>query len=187
RMTKVLPVFIIVILTVLGNGRGVAQAPQAAQQQGALSGRGRLPLTTEQAQKGAAVYDVSCASCHGANLSDGIAPSLTGGGFKSRWNGQSPAALRDYVRRTMPPGQAGALTNEQYTNLVTLLLKENGYAPGEIALPIDDQAVVTLRMQFPGVRSSSGGPLALGVTLPPWPKTPDPTEHFTPGTEEMLR
>jgi len=59
-------------------------------------------------QNGREVYDTHCVSCHGPALSGGIARSLTGRDFKARWTGQSPPGLRDYIRRQMPPGQAGS-------------------------------------------------------------------------------
>ena len=158
------------------------QAPQAAAQQ-----QGTIPLTSDQVQKGRVVYDANCASCHGPSLSDGVAGSLTGRAFQTRWTGQSPVGLRDYLRQQMPPGQPGSLTNEQYRNLVALLLNENGYAPGEVVFRTDDEMVASMSMQFSGVITSSGGPLAWDVTLPSWPTTPDPTQDFTPVTDEMLR
>ena len=165
-----------------------AQAPQGnAERQAASRGGRTIPLSADQVQNGRVVYDADCASCHGPSLSDGLAPSLTSRAFEARWTGQSAAELRDYIRQQMPPGQAGTLTNEQNTNLVALLLSENGYAPGEVALPTDDETVARMPMQFPEVRFSSGGPLAWGVKLPPWPTTPDPTQRVTPVTDDMLR
>ncbi|MGE3405006.1 MAG: pyrroloquinoline quinone-dependent dehydrogenase, partial [Vicinamibacterales bacterium] len=120
-------------------------------------------------------------------LSGGLAPSLVGSTFKVRWNGQSPAALRDYLRRQMPPGRAGALTQDEYTGLVALLLKDNGLAPSEVALPSSDQALAKMRLGFPGVRWSSGGALAVGLALPDWPKAVDPLTRLTPVTDDMLR
>ena len=168
--------FSVFVVLILANGPIVTtQGPGAS-----------VPLTSSQAQSGRAIYDSNCASCHGPSLSDGLAQSLTGGQFKARWNGQSPAVLRDYIRRQMPPGRGGTLANEEYTNLVALLLKENGYVAGERPLPVDDQALVSMRVQFPGVRGSSGGPLAVDVKLPSWPTTGDPLKHFAAVTDEML-
>src|SRR5688500_5848562 len=93
-------VFLCAALFMTAQVRGQRQAP-------------RVTFTSEQVQAGRDVYDASCASCHGTSLGNGIAPSLVGGTFKARWSGQSPAALRDYLRRQMPPGQAGVLSNQQ--------------------------------------------------------------------------
>ncbi len=157
----------------------------------AVAGQGgappAVPFTTDQAQAGRVLYDANCATCHGATLDGGLAPSLVGGTFKARWNGQAVAGLRDYLRRQMPPGGAGAFTNEQYSSMVALLLRENGHAPAERPLPVDDQALVKLRLGFAGVRGSSGGSLAVGVALPDWPKAADPRARFTPVTDDTLK
>ncbi len=163
---------------------GLAQAPEAAAQ---LPGAGTIPLTSDQVQAGRVVYDAQCASCHGPSLNGGIAPSLTSRIFRARWSGQSASGLRDYLRQQMPPEQPDALTTEQYTNLVALMLSENGHAPGEVALTTDDEAAANLVIQFSGIPVPSAGPLAWDVTLPPWPAPPDPTERLTPVTDEMLR
>lgn len=145
------------------------------------------PFTSDQVEQGRVVYDADCASCHGPALGGGLASSLTSRVFRARWTGQSASGLRDYLRQEMPPGQAGALTEEQYTNLVALMLSENGYTPGEVPLATGDEASARLPIQFPEIRNSSGGPLAWDVTLPPWPTPPAPTEGLTPVTDEMLR
>src|SRR5262249_40109163 len=64
---------------------------------------------------------------------------------------------------------------------------ENGCAASELPLPTDDQSVVRMRVQFAGVRGSSGGPLAADAKLPPWPRTPDPAQRLPPVTDEMLK
>src|SRR5262245_10111368 len=203
-MKKLSSILLVAVTLLAVYERGTAQAPQ----NNAPRGPAAVSFTADQAQKGRALDDTHGASCHGRTLNNGTARPLIGRDFQSRWNAHSPAALRDYIGRQMPPGQAGALTNDQYTNLVALLLKENGYASGDVPLPADDKTVVgvsrgtevgtppvsrvhsqlsPLRMQFPGVRSSSGGPLAVNVKLPPWPKALDPAQHLTPVTDEMLR
>jgi hypothetical protein len=59
----------------------------------ALSGSGqssappRAALFTDaQASAGEALYRQSCAPCHGATLSGGIAPALTGPAFETSWS-----------------------------------------------------------------------------------------------------
>ena len=180
-MRKLLRSGTVIAIAFLLPASSQTRAPQAAQRQGTI------PLTSDQVEEGRVVYDANCASCHGPSLSDGVAGSLTGRAFQTRWTGQSPVGLRDYLRQQMPPGQPGSLTDEEYRNLVALLLHENGYAPGEAVFRTDDEMVASMRMQFSGVNTSSGGPLAWDVTLPSWPTTPDPTQDFMPVTDEMLR
>src|SRR5205085_4452012 len=40
---------------------------------------------------------------------------------------------------------------------------------------------------FPGVLASTGGPLPLNASLPPWPKMTDPTQSLKPVTDELLK
>src|SRR5688572_22174240 len=134
-------VFVAAIL-LLAHQRGSAQAPA---QGVAMRGPVPVPITADQVQKGRTVYDAHCASCHGAALSNGTARALTGREFRARWNSQSPARLRDYIGRQMPPGMAGTLSNDEYTHLVALLLKENGLAPGSVPLPPDNKSLVGMR------------------------------------------
>ena len=184
-MMKGLLAFAIVAIALLCHEIGTAQAAPrgSAQQQAAL--RESVPLTTDQVQQGRAVYDAHCASCHGPSLSGGIARPLTGRHFRATWGFGSAAGLRDYIRKQMPPGFAGTLSTEQYTQLLALLLQENGYEAGDVPLPAEDEALVEMNL-FPWERNTSGG-LAVDATLPPWPKTPNPAETLTPVTDEMLK
>ena len=200
-MKRLLPFFILSILSVT-HERSAAQFPEASAQHRVadLGDRAVDPaaqaeidaqsspvtVTAAQAQKGRAIYDLHCVSCHGPSLGDGMARPLTGRDFKARWFGHSAAGLRDYIRRQMPPGLAGTLSNDEYTELVALLLKANGIVPGNAPLPSDDQALAEMRMQFPGALVAAGG-LALDVKLPPWPQAPDPAKALTPVTDEMLK
>jgi alcohol dehydrogenase (cytochrome c) len=181
QMRRFVPVVLIVLIAFLRIQSSVAQSPRGN------ATRSSLSFTSDQVQRGRTVYDANCGSCHGPSLADGEAPSLIGRQFKSRWTQQSPAALRDYIRRRMPPGLVGTLSNDQYTQLVALLLKENGYQAGDVPLPTDDRPLDAIHMQFPGVLASTGGPLSLTATLPPWPTAVDPTQYLTPVTDEMLR
>ena len=171
-------------IVLLAYQRGTAQAPA---QVAAVRGPAPVPITADQVQKGRTVYDAHCGSCHGAALSNGTARALTGREFRARWNSQSPARLRDYIGRQMPPGLAGTLSNDEYTHLVALLLRENGLAPGNVPLPADNKSLVGMRIQFPGAISPTGGPLALNATLPAWPKAADPTQSLRTVTDEMLK
>ena len=72
--------------------------------------RARAALFTEaQAASGEALYRQSCASCHGATLTGGTAPALTGPAFEASW-GDPRVTLDDLffiARTTMPPRASG--------------------------------------------------------------------------------
>src|SRR5271157_4911170 len=61
--------------------------------------------TQAQADRGKALYNSSCAACHGDQLNGGeTAPALVGGEFLSNWNGLTVGQLFDRIRTSMPPG-----------------------------------------------------------------------------------
>ena len=95
-------------------------------------------FTTDQAAAGWSVYGVQCQECHGPAL-EGMehAPPLAGVEFLNSWAGQTTDALLAYLRDEMPPGQAGALSESSYLDLVAYVLESNGAVPGERALRAD--------------------------------------------------
>src|ERR1700682_679087 len=59
----------------------------AGQSAGTLSAVPRAALFTDaQATSGEALYRQSCAPCHGATLTGGTAPPLTGPAFETSWS-----------------------------------------------------------------------------------------------------
>ena len=81
---------------------------------------GAQPVTEQAAYQGA------CAECHGTRLQGGAhGPALAGVSFSSVWGGRSADDLFDYVRREMPPGQGGSLSDESYRSIVALIRQSN--------------------------------------------------------------
>ncbi|MET0291400.1 MAG: PQQ-binding-like beta-propeller repeat protein [Steroidobacteraceae bacterium] len=69
-----------------------------------------------------------CTVCHGETLrGSASAPSLADAGFRAAWQGRPVSALLDCLRTTMPPGRGGALPDDTYLNLLSLLLDANGF------------------------------------------------------------
>jgi mono/diheme cytochrome c family protein len=88
-------------------------------------------FSAAQADRGLEAYKGSCALCHGEAMGGGAGvPPLTGPEFAFGWNGKPTAELFDYARTNMPPGQAGALTDQQYADVVAAILRKNGEAAG---------------------------------------------------------
>jgi len=50
---------------------------------------------------------------------------LPGLSFSSVWGSRSPDELFEYLRREMPPGQGGALSDAVYRSLVAFILQSN--------------------------------------------------------------
>ena len=177
-MRQLLASLVIVAIASVGYQVGMAQGPP--RDEAAL--RASIPLTAAQVQQGRGVYNAHCVSCHGPLLSDGIARPLVGRHFRANWGFGSAAGLRDYMRRQMPPGLGGSLSEEEYTQVLALILRENGYETGDVPLATEDEALVKMGL-FPWELNTSGG-LALDATLPP---VPNPAEILTPVTDEMLK
>jgi mono/diheme cytochrome c family protein len=92
--------------------------------------------TADQASAGAALYQASCATCHGAQLDGVAAPALKGAVFGEMATAQSLTAdaLIDVVVNTMPQSDPGSMKPEDYNAIVAYILQQNGYPAGSTAL-----------------------------------------------------
>ena len=69
-----------------------------------------------------------CRRCHSDDLGGSDrGPSLHGKGFMATWETQELSALFAKVRDTMPPDSPSSLPDEDYINMVALILSKNGF------------------------------------------------------------
>jgi glucose/arabinose dehydrogenase/mono/diheme cytochrome c family protein len=116
-----------------------AQAPQSA-----WDG----VYTMAQAERGKAVYGTSCAGCHGGALQGGDeTPPLAGGSFMANWNGQSAGDLLAITSATMPAGQPGSLTSQQYADVLAYIFNANHLPAGTQDLSADSKALQGVRLE----------------------------------------
>lgn len=104
------------LLAIVASGFAMAQEPL---------------YTLEQAEAGQRVYERSCAMCHGGELQGAShAPQLAGPDFQNTWSNRTVAELHDYTSSTMPLGNPGGLTSQQYLDVTAYILRANGHPAG---------------------------------------------------------
>ena len=89
--------------------------------------------TPAQARTGKTLFDQNCAKCHGATLSGGSAPNLTGPAFTA--SGLSFHGLHTAIADNMPLDKPGALKPDEYAAIIAYVLAVNCYAAGTVAYP----------------------------------------------------
>lgn len=87
----------------------------------------QVNFTAEQANQGKATYDSQCAMCHGQNLQGQSGPPLKGDQFLSKWQKNSLEDFYHIMSTTMPLTKPGSLSGEQYLNILTYVLQNNGH------------------------------------------------------------
>ena len=97
--------------------------------QGAL-GDGTAFFSATQVSQGRWEFAQKCAVCHGAQLQGSGAPALKGTEFNAQWNGKTLGDLYSYVHRNMPLGQGGELNSQEYADIVSYVLAQNGLPAG---------------------------------------------------------
>lgn len=93
--------------------------------------------TGEQAQAGKEQYADHCAACHGHNLEGKVGPTLKGPNFARKTSGYTIGSTFSYVANQMPGGNPGSLEEDQYVQIMSYILEENGYLAGEEELTYD--------------------------------------------------
>ncbi len=93
-----------------------------------------VAVTDAQVERGATVFEQSCATCHGSAGNDGFATPLLGTGTLVRF--ASTRELYDYTSATMPLAAEGSLTERQYVDAIAWLLVQRGQPVGAAELTL---------------------------------------------------
>jgi hypothetical protein len=134
----------------------VAWARAAAGGQDAAASTTWSGIYTEaQAEGGAAVYSKNCSECHLDDLAgDGFAPALKGPEFMSNWNSLTVGDLFERIRVSMPPSNPNSVSLKEKAEIVSHILKQNGFPAGTTELPGQTEALKAIKFEAfkPGLR-----------------------------------
>jgi S-disulfanyl-L-cysteine oxidoreductase SoxD len=104
--------------------------------------------TSDQAKRGADLYEKSCASCHGDQLEgEGQAPSLNGSDFTGNWNKQIVDDLFEIIKTAMPADKPGSLSRPQNADILAYIFQVNQFPAGKTELPSDAESLKKIRIE----------------------------------------
>ena len=102
---------------------------------------------SEQASKGAGLYETSCAECHGPELEGGeTAPALAGPDFRWAWNGRSVGELFESIRISMLEGRPRNMTRTEKASVLAFMLSENELPAGTAELADETDLLEAFRI-----------------------------------------
>jgi hypothetical protein len=129
---------------------GSAQAPASNGQRSTKQG----VYSREQWMRGRDVYAGLCAGCH---------PAITHVGpmFTTSWAGKKLSDLFGFLRERMPKNDPGSLSEQDYVDVMSYMLRLNGMPAGVDELPADSVALTKIqidssRVAPPGQESRDG-------------------------------
>ena len=96
-------------------------------------------FTARQAAQGEARFQQVCAACHRIN-------DFRGGRFRAVWVGRTVGDLFQTMSTLMPEGDPGSLSPEEYSAIISYVLRENGYPAGEEDLAADESTLPDIRI-----------------------------------------
>ena len=106
-----------------------------------------------QVDRGKVPFVGICRRCHGDDLGGTRrGPALRGEKFMANWEAQDLKRLFDKIRDTMPPDNPSSLDDDEYLDVMSVILQANAYPPGTKDLEaeaIDDIQI----MRKPGEES----------------------------------
>ena len=106
--------------------------------------------TTAQAERGKAVYAMTCAGCHGDKAEGGNAgPTLSGPDFTNGYKDGSAGALLNKMNQDMPSNAPGSLEAQQYADVFAYVLSINKYPAGQTEAPKDAADLKAVKMAAP--------------------------------------
>jgi mono/diheme cytochrome c family protein len=128
-------------------------------------------FTTEQADRGKILFSNNCAECHGENLEGGEGKALSGDQFWKDWKESTVGELLTFVKTNMPFDddgvKKGSLPTSTYIDIVTHILRSNGFPAGAKELTLTSGVgVQIIRKEGPGELSDSTTAHIVGCLAP---------------------
>ena len=96
-------------------------------------------FTARQASRGDTRFQQVCAACHSIS-------EFRGGRFRLVWVGRTVGELFQTVSTLMPEDDPGSLSAEEYSAIISYMLRENGYPAGEQELATDASTLQDIRI-----------------------------------------
>jgi len=97
-----------------------------------------------QVAHGKALYQSSCAKCHGEQLEGIVGPALSGPAFAPASNSHlTIGGIYQYMSTNMPADHPGKLADQDYADLLAFLLYTNGYESGSTKMTASDAVAST--------------------------------------------
>jgi hypothetical protein len=142
-MTKTLGWTLVVSTCILGvmSSAGMAQSSHPNGQRST----GQGVYSREQWMRGRDVYAGLCAGCH---------PAITHVGpmFTTSWAGKKLSDLFGFLRERMPKNDPGSLSEQEYVDVMSYMLRLNGMPSGVEELPADSVALTKIRIDSSRVK-----------------------------------
>jgi S-disulfanyl-L-cysteine oxidoreductase SoxD len=109
---------------------------------------GQVRVTTKtgvysqsQALRGEDVYVAYCKQCH-------TPQSHTGPVFVAAWHGKKLSELVAFIKERMPKNEPGSLSDDEYVDVMTYLLKLNQMPAGKADVPTDLAKLGAIRIDL---------------------------------------
>lgn len=127
---------VLISISIAGVGSGLAgELPQGNGQRSTREG----VYNRDQWMRGRDIYAGLCAGCH---------PAVTHVGpvFTTAWAGKKLADLFGFLRERMPKNDPGSLSEQEYVDVMSYILRLNGMPAGVEELPADSLALAKIRI-----------------------------------------
>lgn len=87
-------------------------------------------FTDDQADRGREVFRSQCTECHASS-------EFSDSQFKFKWSRRHAGSLYQMIQTQMPETAPGSLSDEEAVDLVSYILRMNGFEPGAAELSAD--------------------------------------------------
>jgi len=105
-------------------------AAESAAESAASSAATMASFTDGQADRGREVFRSQCTECHASS-------EFSDAQFKFKWSRRHAGSLYQMIQTQMPETAPGSLTDEETVDLVSYILRMNGFEPGAAELGAD--------------------------------------------------
>ena len=120
------------------------ETPAAEASAAASASTASASFTADQADRGRDLFRAQCTECH-------YSSEFSDSQFKFKWSRRTAGNLYELIQTSMPETSPGSLSPEETVELVTYILRMNGFEPGAEELAADP--VVLDAIELASIRS----------------------------------